>query len=365
VVEFAGADNGRGEVALPDLSSSASGLDCLLLFTTRSIPDTRARGFRSLHLQISLELVHELRRAPLLVDGQPQRVVEDVAIGLGDFEAASRRVPVLANVRPSGERYLMEDFYYAGGLRALMVEMGDLLDTSAMTVTGRSIGDEIVDAQTCLPDVIRSRTNPVSTAPAMAVLRGNLAPGGAVTKPSAADPKLLKHRGPALVFDSYAELKARIDDPDLDVTPDTVLVCRGSGPQGGPGMPEWGMLPIPGKLIKQGVRDMVRISDARMSGTSYGMCILHVAPESHIGGPLALLRTGDIIDLDVIAGRLDMDVPDDELARRRAEWTAPESKFGRGYGWAYSAHVMQADTGCDFDFLETGFGVAVPEPDIL
>lgn len=284
---------------------------------------------------------------------------------LDDFHAAGQRVPLLANIRPSGEKYLMEDFYYAGGLRALMVEMGELLDTSAMTVTGRAIGEEIADAETYLPDVIRSRSNPVSTAPAMAVLRGNLAPDGAVTKPSAADPKLLKHRGPALVFDSYAEFKARIDDPELDVTPDTVLVCRGSGPQGGPGMPEWGMLPIPKKLLEQGVRDMVRISDARMSGTSYGMCILHVAPESHVGGPLALLRTGDIIDLDVLAGRLEMDVAADELERRRADWNPPAPRFGRGYGWAYAAHVMQADTGCDFDFLETGFGTAVSEPDIL
>src|SRR5690606_30725099 len=179
--------------------------------------------------------------------------------------------PLLANIRPSGKTYLMEDFYYAGGLRALMANMGDLLDGSARTVTGRSLGEEIAGAPTYLPDVIRSRDNPVSTAPAMAVLRGNLAPDGAVTKPSAADPRLHKHRGPALVFDSYAELKDHIDDPDLDVTADTVLICRGSGPQGGPGMPEWGMLPIPRKLLEQGVRDMVRISDARMSGTSYGM----------------------------------------------------------------------------------------------
>lgn len=284
---------------------------------------------------------------------------------LDEFHAAGQSVPLLANIRPTGEKYLMEDFYYAGGLRALMAEMGDLLDRSAMTVTGRSIGAEIADAETYLPDIIRSRENPVSNAPAMAVLRGNLAPDGAVTKPSAADPKLLKHRGPALVFDSYAELKTRIDDPELEITPDTVLVCRGSGPHGGPGMPEWGMLPIPKKLLDQGVRDMVRISDARMSGTSYGMCILHVAPESHVGGPIALLRTGDIVDLDVIAGRLDMDVPEDELARRRADWTPPGPRFGRGYGWAYAAHVMQADTGCDFDFLETGFGTAVSEPDIL
>ena len=284
---------------------------------------------------------------------------------LDDFEAAGRRVPLLANVRPSGDKYLMEDFFYAGGLRALMAAMGDLLDGTARTVTGRSLGEEIAGAETYLPDVIRGRDNPVTTAPAMAVLRGNLAPGGAVMKPSAADPRLHRHRGPALVFDSYAELKARIDDPALEVTADTVLVCRGSGPQGGPGMPEWGMLPIPRKLLAQGVRDMVRISDARMSGTSYGACILHVAPESHVGGPLALLRTGDIVALDIAAGSLDMEVPADELERRRAGWTPPPPRFERGYGWAFARHVMQADTGCDFDFLETGFGAPAPEPDIL
>jgi dihydroxy-acid dehydratase len=284
---------------------------------------------------------------------------------LDDFHAAGQRVPVLANIRPSGARYLMEDFFYAGGLPALMAEMGDLLDGSAATVTGRSLGDEIAGAQTYLTDVIRPRSNPVSTEPAMAVLRGNLAPDGAVMKPSAADPRLLDHRGPALVFDSYAEMKARIDDPALDVTPDTVLVMRGAGPQGGPGMPEWGMLPIPQKLLKAGVRDMLRISDARMSGTSYGACILHVSPEAHVGGPLALVRTGDTIRVDARAGRLEMEVPEAELDARRARWSPPKPKFGRGYGWAYSRHVLQADQGCDFDFLETGFGAAVPEPEIL
>jgi dihydroxyacid dehydratase/phosphogluconate dehydratase len=284
---------------------------------------------------------------------------------LDDFHAAGARVPLLANVRPSGDTYLMEDFFYAGGLRALMVQMGDLLDPLALTVSGQTIGAEIAGAKTHQPDVIRSRDNPVSTEPAMAVLRGNLGPNGAVMKPSAATPHLLKHRGPALVFDSYAELKAKIDAPDLDVTPATVLICRGSGPQGGPGMPEWGMLPIPKKLLEQGVRDMVRISDARMSGTSYGACILHVSPESHVGGPLALVRTGDIITLDAHAGRLDMEVDAAELDRRRAAWVAPEPRFERGYGFAFSRHVQQADLGCDFDFLETSFGAPVPEPAIL
>ena len=284
---------------------------------------------------------------------------------LDDFHAAGRRVPLLANIRPAGDRYLMEDFFYAGGLRALMVQMGAHLDGGALTVTGRALGQEIAGAQVHLPDVIRGLDAPVSTEPAMAVLRGNLAPDGAVMKPAAADPRLLDHRGPALVFDSYAQMKAQIDDPALDVTPDTVLVMRGAGPQGGPGMPEWGMLPIPQKLLKQGVRDMLRISDARMSGTSYGACILHVAPEAHVGGPRALLRTGDVIRVDARAGVLEMEVSDADLAARRAEWRPPEPKFGRGYGWAYARHVMQADSGCDFDFLETGFGAAVPEPEIL
>ncbi len=284
---------------------------------------------------------------------------------LDDFDAAGRRVPLLANIRPSGDTYLIEDFYYAGGLNALMAEMSDLLDHQALTVSGAPLGEAIGKAKNHLPDVIRSRDNPVSTAPAMAVLRGSLAPDGCVMKPSAAEPRLHQHRGPCLVFDSYAEMKTGIDDPNLDVTADTILVMRGAGPQGGPGMPEWGMLPIPQKLLKAGVRDMLRISDARMSGTSYGACILHVAPEAHVGGPLALIETGDIVSVDVPKGRIDLEVPVEELDRRRASWTPPTLRFGRGYGWVYATHVMQADQGCDFDFLETGFGASVPEPDIL
>jgi len=286
-------------------------------------------------------------------------------LSLDDFDAAGRRVPLLANIRPSGDKYLMEDFFYAGGLNALMAEMGDLLDLQAQTVTGKTLGAAIGKAETYLPDVIRSRDNPVSAAPALAVLRGNLAPDGCVMKPSAAEPRLHKHSGPCLVFDSYAEMKARIDDVDLDVTADTILVMRGSGPQGGPGMPEWGMLPIPQKLLRAGVRDMLRISDARMSGTSYGACVLHVAPEAHVGGPIALVQTGDVISVDVPAGRIDLEVSTEELARRREKWTLPEPKFERGYGWIYAAHVLPADQGCDFDFLQTGFGAAVPEPEIL
>lgn len=288
-----------------------------------------------------------------------------LALGLEDFHKAGQRVPLLANIRPSGSRYLMEDFFYAGGLRALMARMGAHLDPAARTVTGRSLGEEIAGAETYLPDVIRGLDDPVSTEPAMAVLHGSLAPDGAVMKPSAADPRLLVHRGPAVVFDSYAEMKARIDDPALAITPDHVLVMRGAGPQGGPGMPEWGMLPIPKYLLERGVRDMLRLSDARMSGTSYGACILHVAPESHVGGPLALVRTGDIIAVDAHAGRLDLEVAEDEMARRRAAWVPPAATYGRGYGWLCAAHVLQADKGCDFDFLETGFGPEPPEPAIL
>ncbi|MEO4045390.1 L-arabinonate dehydratase [Hoeflea sp. CAU 1731] len=284
---------------------------------------------------------------------------------LDDFHVAGARVPLLANIRPSGATYLMEDFFYAGGLRALMAKMGDYIDPEARTVTGRSMGEEIEGAETYLPDVIRGLDDPVSNEPAMAVLRGNLAPDGAVMKPSAADPRLLKHRGPAVVFESYGEMKQRIDDPALAVTPDHVLIMRGAGPQGGPGMPEWGMLPIPKYLLEQGVRDMLRLSDARMSGTSYGACILHVAPEAHVGGPLALVRTGDFISVDARAGRLDMEVDADELEGRLAGWVRPQRKFGRGYGWIYSDHVLQADQGCDFDFLETGFGAPAPEPEIL
>jgi dihydroxy-acid dehydratase len=286
-------------------------------------------------------------------------------IGLDDFEKASRRVPLLANVRPSGERYLMEDFFYAGGLPALMNRLSEFLHAGLVTVSGKSIGENIAGAPTWNDDVIRPLDRPVSSEPAMAVLYGNLAPQGCVMKPSAADPRLLKHSGPALVFDSYAELKDRIDDPDLDVTADTVLVMRGAGPQGGPGMPEWGMLPIPKKLLRAGVRDMLRVSDARMSGTSYGACVLHVSPESHVGGPLALVRTGDVIEVDVTAHTISMKVPDTELAARRAALPPPEPRFGRGYGWMFARHIGQAHEGCDFDFLQTGFGPAPGEPEIL
>ena len=285
-------------------------------------------------------------------------------VGLDDFDALGRTTPVLANIRPNGDRYLMEDFYYAGGLKGLLKRIEDRLDTRCMTVTGLSLGDNLADAEVYDDDVIRPLDHPVYATGALAVLKGNLAPDGCVMKVSALDQRFLAHSGPALVFDDYATLKEAIDDDDLDVTPDHVLVLRNAGPQGGPGMPEWGMLPIPRKLLKQGVRDMLRISDARMSGTSYGACVLHVAPESFIGGPLALVENGDTITVDVSRRLIQMEVSDEELERRRAAWTPPAPRFERGYGYMFSRHIAQADKGCDLDFLTTAFGAAVDEPAI-
>ncbi len=293
---------------------------------------------------------------------QARRAGQD--IGLDDFESASRKVPVIANVRPSGDLYLMEHFFYAGGLPGLMSRIKEHLHLDCMTVTGKTLGENIARAEVYNDDVIRPVSNPIYAEGALAVLRGNLAPEGCVIKPSACDPRFLKHTGPALVFDDYPSMKATIDDESLDVTADHVLILRNAGPQGGPGMPEWGMLPIPKKLAKQGVRDMVRISDARMSGTSYGACILHVSPESYVGGNLALVQTGDMITLDVDGRTLTLDVSDEELARRRAAWVAPPPRYERGYGWMFNRHIRQAHEGCDFDFLETSFGAPVGEPSI-
>lgn len=293
---------------------------------------------------------------------QARRAGQD--IGLDDFDRLSRSIPVIANVRPSGDKYLMEDFYYAGGLPALMGRLQDHLHLDAMTVNGRTIGENIEGAAVHNDDVIRPLHEPIYAEGALAVLRGNLAPNGCVIKPSSCDPRLLTHTGPALVFDDYAALKAVIDSDDLDVTPDHVLVLRNTGPLGGPGMPEWGMIPIPGKLLKQGVRDMVRISDARMSGTSYGACILHVSPESFVGGTLALVKTGDVIRIDVPARSLVLLVPDEEMAMRRREWIPPAPRYERGYGWMFSRHIQQAHEGCDFDFLQTSHGRPNDEPAI-
>ena len=282
-------------------------------------------------------------------------------VTLDDFDAASRHVGVIANIRPSGDAYLMEDFFYAGGLPAMMNVMRDKLDLGALTVNGRTVADNIDGAEVFNADVIRPLDNPIYAEGALAVLRGNLAPDGVVIKPSAVAPHLLQHTGRALVFDDYPSLKAAVDDPDLDVTGDDILVLRNAGPKGA-GMPEWGMLPIPTKLLKAGVTDMLRLSDARMSGTSYGGCLLHCSPEAFVGGPLALVKTGDRISVDVPARSIHLEVSDEELAARRAAWTPPPARYERGYGWMFSRHILQAHEGCDFDFLETTFGAPVPEP---
>ncbi|MFY0634153.1 MAG: dihydroxy-acid dehydratase [Vannielia sp.] len=287
-----------------------------------------------------------------------------VDLTLDEFDAIGHEVPVLANLRPSGDKYLMEDFFYAGGLPALMNELGDKLELGAITVTGKSIGENIAGAKNFNDDVIRPLSNPVYHEGSLAVLKGNLAPDGAVIKPAACNPDFYQHRGPALVADSYAELKTIINDEDYPMTADTVLVLRNAGPQGGPGMPEWGMLPMPKALLKQGIRDMVRMSDARMSGTSYGACVLHIAPEAYVGGPLALLKTGDMVVLDIPGRKLEMEVSDEELAARKAAWQPPAPRYERGYGAMFSQHIEQADKGCDFDYLRTDFGAPVPEPEI-
>ena len=285
-----------------------------------------------------------------------------IRLPLERFNELSEKVPLLANVRPSGEKFLMEDFYYAGGLRALLGELPDLLHLECRTANGKTLGENLQGARIYNEDVIRKRSNPLRASGGLVVLRGNLAPGGAVIKASAASAQLLRHVGRALVFDDYNDMAARIDRDDLEVDASSVLVLRNAGPLGGPGMPEWGMLPVPKKLLRQGVRDMVRISDARMSGTSYGTCVLHVAPESYVGGPLALVRDGDPIELDVERRQLNLRISEQELEKRRGGWRAPPPKYQRGYGAIFSAHVKQADQGCDFDFLE---GTApTPEPEI-
>lgn len=287
-----------------------------------------------------------------------------INVTLDDFDATSRKVPVIANIRPSGDKYLMEDFYYAGGLLGMLSRLKPFLKLDEINASGATWAQSLEGATVYNDDVIRTLDNAIYKEGALAVLRGNIAPRGAVIKPSAAGEKFQHHTGPALVYDSYADLKANIDRDDLDVTADTVLVLRNAGPIGGPGMPEWGMLPIPKKLVKQGVRDMVRLSDARMSGTSYGACILHVSPEAAIGGPLALVQTGDTITLDIPARTLTLNVSDAELEARRATLKLPEPAYERGYGFMFSRHIKQADEGCDFDFLETSFGKPVGEPSI-
>jgi dihydroxy-acid dehydratase len=284
-----------------------------------------------------------------------------VGLTLERFDEIARSTPVLANVRPAG-KYLMEDFYYAGGLRALLANLKEHLDLHCLTANGRTLGENVEGARTYNEDVIRNRGNPVSAIGGLAVLRGNLAPDGAVIKPTAAEAHLLRHTGPAIVFRDYNDMARRIDDENLPVDGNSVLVLQNAGPLGGPGMPEWGQLPIPKKLLRKGVRDMVRISDARMSGTSYGTCVLHVSPEAYVGGPLALVRDGDLIELDVEARRLELKVSEEELARRRSSWQRPPVPYARGYGALYARHVTQANMGCDFDFLHDG--PPTPDPEI-
>lgn len=307
--------------------------------------------------------------ADMAIGGSTNAIIHLVAmagraglkIELPQFDEISQRTPLVADLRPSG-RFLMEDFYYAGGLRGLLEQIRGLLHLDCATVNGRTLGENIAGARVHNTEVIRSLDNPVMALGGTAVLYGNLAPNGAVIKPTAAESRLLQHTGPAVVFKNYNDLKARIDDEALPVDENSVLVLQHAGPLGGPGMPEWGMLPIPKKLLKQGVRDMVRISDARMSGTSYGACVLHVAPESFIGGPLALVRDGDLIELDVPGRRLHLRVSEEELAQRQAAWVRPPRHYERGFGALFSQHVTQADQGCDFDFLQAG--ATVPEPEI-
>jgi dihydroxy-acid dehydratase len=295
----------------------------------------------------------------LALSGSTNAIVHMIALArragidltLDRYDEISRHTPVLANIRPTGA-YLMEDFFYAGGLPAMLAELGDLIDRSQKTVNGRTLGENLAGATIFNEEVIRRRNAPLLPDNGLAVLRGNLAPDGAVIKPGAAEPRLLVHTGRAVVFKDYNDMAARIDDAALDIDENCVIVLQHAGPVGAPGMPEWGQLPIPRKLLQKGVRDMVRISDARMSGTSYGACVLHVAPESFVGGPLALVQSGDLIELDVPRRTLNMLVPEAELARRRSAWVRPAPRFTRGYGALYQVHVLQADKGCDFDFLQ-------------
>ncbi|MCA9136495.1 MAG: dihydroxy-acid dehydratase [Planctomycetales bacterium] len=305
------------------------------------------------------ESIENAVMASLAIGGSTNAIVHLIAIAgrlgvkltLERFDELSRLTPVLGDIRPGG-RFLMEDFYNAGGLPALLARLTDLLNTDCKTVAGCTLGEQIKDAESIDDEVIRTRDNPVSPAGGTCLLRGNLAPNGCVIKSIAADPKLLSHRGPALVFDNYVQMKAQLHEPDLDVSADSVLILRNAGPLGAPGFPEWGMLPIPKKLLQAGVRDMVRISDARMSGTSYGTCVLHIAPESAVGGPLSLVETGDMIEIDVPNRTIHWDVSDAEIERRRQSKPLVKPIPQRGYGHLYAKHVTQADRGCDFDFLE-------------
>ncbi|MEY2929706.1 MAG: hypothetical protein RL033_455, partial [Pseudomonadota bacterium] len=316
---------------------------------------------------LSAEAIDNAIITVLALGGSTNAVIHLIALArragiplqLERFDQLSREIPVIANLRPTGS-YLMEDFFYAGGLPALLRALGDRLQLGCRTVSGRTLGEDIAGAEVFDARVIRSPAEPIAPSGGLAILRGNLAPDGAVMKPLAAAPELWQHAGPALVFDSYAELLERIDDPALEVDASSVLVLRNAGPKGGPGMPEWGQLPIPKKLLAQGVRDMLRLSDARMSGTSYGACVLHIAPEAFVGGPLGLIQTGDIIELDVAQRRLDVRLEPAELERRRAARPPPRARYPRGYGRLFLEHIQQANDGCDFDFLLAGEPIEEP-----
>ena len=285
-----------------------------------------------------------------------------VELSLSDFDEISRKTPLITDLRPSG-KFLMEDFYFAGGLPAVLKRMESILHMDLPTVNGKTLAENVVNSQVHNNEVIRTIEDPIAPDGGTTVLGGNLAPNGAVIKHSAADPSLLKHSGPAIVFDNYKELSERIDDPDLPVTKDSVLVLKNAGPIGAPGMPEWGMLPIPKKLLKEGVRDMVRVSDARMSGTSYGTCVLHVAPESAAGGPLAAVQDGDIITLDVESRTINLELAEEEIEKRIGGLSKRKDPYARGYTRLYLDHVTQSDKGCDFDFLEGKD--ETPEPQIF
>ena len=354
---------GASSIPAPDSNHVHMAMDCGRRIVQMVWEDLSPRSI------LTLEAFENAIAVDMAVGGSTNAIIHLVALArrcghdldLRRFDEISRRVPVLANIRPSG-KFLMEDFYYAGGLPALMAQITDLLHVDCMTVNGRTLGENLRGATINNSEVIRFRQTPFLASGGTAILYGNIAPDGAVLKTSAADPRLLVHTGPAVVFKNYADMEARINREDLNVTEDSVLVLQSAGPLGGPGMPEWGMLPIPQKLLLKGVRDMVRISDARMSGTAYGTCVLHVSPESHVGGPLALLRDGDLIALDVPNRTLNVLIAESEIAARRAQWTQPAAHYHRGYGALYSERVTQAHQGCDFDFLERSG--EMPEPEI-
>jgi dihydroxy-acid dehydratase len=354
---------GASSIPAPDSNHTRMAMACGRRIVEMVWEDLKPRTI------LTMQALENAITVDMAIGGSTNAIIHLVALArrcglelpLKRFDEISERVPVLANIRPSG-KFLMEDFYYAGGLTGLMSQIRDLLNLDCVTVNGKTLGDNLKGASVENSDVIRPRTNPLAASGGTVILHGNLAPDGAVIKTSAADPRLLNHTGPAVVFRNYDDMEARMNREDLDVTEDSVLVLQNAGPLGGPGMPEWGNLPIPKKLLDRGVRDIVRISDARMSGTAYGACVLHVSPESFVGGPLALVKDGDRIQLNAAQHSLNVLLSDAELAERRSQWVKPEPKYSRGYGALYSEHVTQAHEGCDFDFLARPG--ETPEPEI-